>query len=618
MNQSRRHAIAGSSHDSIQSELAGTLRLRRAACGAAMAAACFLGLSWLACESYSAPLTATTSVVGPRAQLAEQTLQARLNDDDIAVRLNAAEECLNSDPYHVPALRELLAAMDDSNAEIRYFAVSALGSAAIDNPQAQFALHWAFTDSDKNVAITASLGLSQRFDPAETGLEDNPCLSPEEISQFVAKLRNTSAAARQTAAIKLGMCGPAAWQSSTALRKCLTDADVIVRLHAAHALYRIEHQAGQVVPVLIHLLRTTTPPVNIAAVSVLGEIGPAAAEALPALENIMLSGGPPRVQLHLACMILRIDPNNRELMRIVAAGLSDNSHDVRYLAALALGCNRRGAGSARMTDAEVRSLRAQAAAEDVHRLHARVAMDHHAVSARSSSNAGEPYKTAPNDAAPLLPAFEDVDEPSGLPEWNEEDADRNRFIASAAPADAPSKSSETDDEFNPEEGLKPIGQVGVSIRIKDLEPQPPVLVPEKIAEAGRLPPSGTGFTRGFTSVGFGWDAPAVCFRPLYFEDINVERYGIHCGFCEIAATTARFTKNVLLFPYKLLVQPGCENIYTLGYERPNNCIPLFCYRTPCPECSLRCWIERHRFRPYRAAHPFDGPDGVCGSDCNEE
>src|SRR5262249_24240526 len=150
--------------------------------------------------------------IGSKAQMALPTLQACLNDSDISVRLYAAEACLNIDAYHVPALRELLVAMDDDQADIRYFAVNALGNAGIDNPQGQFALRWALTDSDANVAAAASLNLTRRFDLADAALDNEPQLSPEEISQCIARLRDRSETARQTAAIKLGLCGPAAWK----------------------------------------------------------------------------------------------------------------------------------------------------------------------------------------------------------------------------------------------------------------------------------------------------------------------------------------------------------------------------------------------------------------------
>lgn len=670
MDQSPRQPFANLSTAATQHRLSRTLLpVRRMVGTVVLTGACLIGWSWLACESYSAPHGNRSAEIVPGTQRAIAALQARLHDDDLSVRLSAAEACLNIDAYHAPALRELLAAIDDDKAGIRYFAVNALGNAVIDNPQAQFALHWALTDSDSRVAVAASLNLSKQLDPADAALDTEPRLSPEEITQLIARLRDPSATARQTAAIKLGLCGPAAWKASTSLRKCLSDADPIVRLHVAHALWLIDHQAGPIVPELIKMLGTTTSPVGIAAVSVMGEMGSAASAALPRLFDLF-AGSEVRERLHLACMIARIDPRNREMTKIVAAGLSESSRDVRYLAALALRCSSAGQqpGAERLllTDAEFRGLRTEAAAEELNWLHARVENDRHALAAQSSSNFRQPDETAPpenaeDDVAPdaeLQPYSEVEDrapdsrnaalsflgnaaQRAGQPAWSDVEDDGEPSIDRVAQADPSSKSSTTDDEFDPDEGLKAIGKVSASIRIKpsDQSPEkdqtekrrparnslrfpgsdelPPVYAAGQMTADGPRQPENRAPIRGFPATGFGWDAPAVCFRPLYFEDINLERYGIHFGFCEIAVSTGLFTKDVLLLPYKLLVQPGCENIYTLGYERPSNCIPLHCFHAPCP-VSPRCWIERHCYRPYRGACPWDRPDGVCDSDCGEE
>jgi HEAT repeat protein len=650
MDQFPRQAIPRLSRDSsLPGLLCERWSLRGALFSAGLVAACVTGLSWLARDSFSAPTRQRLADVAPRARLVLSSLQARLGDADISVRLDAAEACLRIDPYHVPALRELLAALDDDNPDTRRFAINALGNAAIDNPQAQFALQWALTDKDKNVAIAASFNLSQRFDLVETAFSDEPSLSPKEITQLIAKLSDRPATARKTAAIKLGMCGPAAWKAGTALRKCLSDADPTVRLQAAHALWRIDQQATAIVPKLIEMQGTNSPAIRVGAVSVLGEIGPAASVALPALSR-MLAGSEPGERLHLAFMISRIDSNNRQMLGIVTAGLSQPGSEMRYLAALALGSNpagqERGDDRAPLTEAAFRNLRIEAAAEELHRVHVRIADNRRVPAASPDSNTSEPLEDAatgagaspfedlPNDLAqdpdlPQYPDAEDLRVPSHgrplvvldrpvPPADSEELVDRVPIIAKVAQSNGRRNALEIDEEVNPEEGLKPIRDVRASIRIMDSDPTPPDYARAKMAAAGPPQFQGLGYTRGFPAIGFGWDAPAVCFRPLYFEDINLERYGINYGCCEILVSTGIFTKNVILLPYKILVQPGCENIYTLGYERPNNCIPLHCYCTPCPDFSLRRWRERQHFRPYRAADVWDAPDGVCDSDCREE
>ncbi len=590
--------------------------------------------------------------IGPGAHSAMPSLQACLKDLNASVRLNAAEACLRIDPDDVAALQELLAALDDEQSDIRYFATNALGNAAIDNSRAQFALQWALTDSDANVAITAALNLSKRFDLNESALVKMPALPPEVIGQLIDKLRDPSETSRQTAAIKLGMAGPAARSAGTALRESLADGDPAVRVHVAHALWRIEHQAGEIVPELIDMLGSPSSNISIAASSVLGEIGPDANDALPSLAD-KFTGSKLRERLHLACMISRIDVRDREMIGIVSAGLLESAGDVRYLAALALGCapvgHERRVERVLRTATEDRNLRVQAAAaESLNRLHARVTLSRNALSVQYASKFARfeeaaPHDAAPQDAAPAgdSPSSREIEVcsiasqnsesgllenprhrsaqpgPSGsfsTPDAPEADLDIAPPITDVALGVDQENSTKSDDEVDPDEGLKRIGLVRASIRIQGNEPLPPNYAAAKMAAAGPPQFQGIGFTRGFAPIGFGWDAPAVCFRPLYFEDINLERYGIHFGFLEIAVSTGLFAKNVLLLPYKLIVQPGYESIYTLGYERPSNCIPLHCYHTPLPDFSLSRCIERCRYRPYRGAPPWEKVEGVCYGD----
>lgn len=572
--------------------------------------------------------------IGPGAHLAVPTLQTCLKASDSSVRLHAAEACLHIDPYDVPALRELLAAMDDDQTDVRYFAANALGAAALDNPQAEFALRWALTDTNANVAITASLNLSKRFDQAVSAAVVEPILSPEEIAQLVEKLKDPSAKVRQTAAIKLGMAGRSARVASSALRESLADDDLAVRLHVTHTLWHLEHQAGEVVPELIDMLGVTRPNVSIGAISMLGEIGPLAEEALPSL-NDMFAGAKLRERLHLACMISRIDPRNREMIGIVVSGLTETAGDVRYLAALALGCSpvghQRRVERVLAAAADDRNLRVQSAATEAnHRLHARVTQSRNALSAQYASNFGKFDEAAPQETPTVgEPTTPGAASPDAIPEPSEGSLRLNRPAArrgepSAGPSIAdiarsvgPTNSAAVDEDVDPEEGLKPISVVRASIQTAT-GPLPPDYAAAKMAAQGPGPYHGLGYQRGFTPMGFGWDAPAVCYKPLFFEDINVERYGIHYGFFETVISTGRFSKNTILLPYHILIQPMCEQIYTLGYERPSNCVPLHCFHTALPDWSIRSMIQRCTYRPYRAACPWESEDGVCYDDCDAD
>jgi hypothetical protein len=81
---------------------------------------------------------------------------------------------------------------------------------------------------------------------------------------------------------------------------------------------------------------------------------------------------------------------------------------------------------------------------------------------------------------------------------------------------------------------------------------------------------------------YHWDATALCHRPLYFEEINLERYGYGCCAClQPAASAAHFFGTVPALPYCMAAECPCECVYTLGHYRPGSCPPWRCHWPPC-------------------------------------
>jgi hypothetical protein len=79
-----------------------------------------------------------------------------------------------------------------------------------------------------------------------------------------------------------------------------------------------------------------------------------------------------------------------------------------------------------------------------------------------------------------------------------------------------------------------------------------------------------------------WDATCLCHRPLYFEEINLERYGYGCCEClQPAASAAHFFATVPALPYCMAVECPCECVYTLGHYRPGSCPPWRWHWPPC-------------------------------------
>jgi len=77
-----------------------------------------------------------------------------------------------------------------------------------------------------------------------------------------------------------------------------------------------------------------------------------------------------------------------------------------------------------------------------------------------------------------------------------------------------------------------------------------------------------------TPITFTWKASSLCYKPLYFEDVQLERYGHYCHpLLQPVVSRVRFLVQVPLLPYSMGVNPPCECVYDLGYYRPGNCAP---------------------------------------------
>jgi len=69
-------------------------------------------------------------------------------------------------------------------------------------------------------------------------------------------------------------------------------------------------------------------------------------------------------------------------------------------------------------------------------------------------------------------------------------------------------------------------------------------------------------------------ASSLCHKPLYFEDVNLERYGHTAGpLVQPVLSGAHFFVNVAALPYKMGINPPTECRYPLGYYRPGDCAP---------------------------------------------
>ncbi len=71
-----------------------------------------------------------------------------------------------------------------------------------------------------------------------------------------------------------------------------------------------------------------------------------------------------------------------------------------------------------------------------------------------------------------------------------------------------------------------------------------------------------------------WKASALCHKPLYFENEQLERYGHSWGpYVQPLVSGAHFFSRLPILPYEMGLEPPNECIYALGHYRPGSCAP---------------------------------------------
>jgi hypothetical protein len=124
--------------------------------------------------------------------------------------------------------------------------------------------------------------------------------------------------------------------------------------------------------------------------------------------------------------------------------------------------------------------------------------------------------------------------------------------------------------------FRPITEISADARL------PQGLLPEQVGrEDGDFEPApetpNIGDPRLFNGWGgnaFEWSATRLCHGPLYFEEVNLERYGYQCHpAVQPLVSGAHFFLTVPTLPYQMTVHPPRECIYTLGHYRPGSRVP---------------------------------------------
>jgi len=115
---------------------------------------------------------------------------------------------------------------------------------------------------------------------------------------------------------------------------------------------------------------------------------------------------------------------------------------------------------------------------------------------------------------------------------------------------------------------RPIAELGTSIDAPGGE-FPGSAAADPFAAAGQLAHPMGARRRDVETVVF-WDAPAVSHRPLYFEDVNLERHGFKVPLVQPVLSAAHFFGRLPTLPYLMVAEKHRQQRYTLGHYRPGS------------------------------------------------
>jgi hypothetical protein len=116
---------------------------------------------------------------------------------------------------------------------------------------------------------------------------------------------------------------------------------------------------------------------------------------------------------------------------------------------------------------------------------------------------------------------------------------------------------------------KPMNSLGVDIEM------PPGDFPESHTDHQHDGPCDSQqCSRSWPSICYCYAATGLYYNPLYFEEVNLERFGYGCSCClQPVVSAAHFFACVPALPYLMGTNCPRECNYALGHYRPGNCVP---------------------------------------------
>ncbi|WP_437226723.1 HEAT repeat domain-containing protein [Planctomicrobium sp. SH661] len=165
------------------------------------------------------------------------------------------------------------------------------------------------------------------------GLCDN--LAPGLIP-IVDRLESKESSDRVAALFELGELKSEARSASVAVYSLMQDQDPVVAVYAAGTLRQITGDAWSSVHTLTKYLDHTDPGIAQLSAYMLGQMGPEAMDAVPALERLR-NNSQGMTSLHAAEALTHIAPADVSSVQKLTAALSETDRELRWFAAVSLG-----------------------------------------------------------------------------------------------------------------------------------------------------------------------------------------------------------------------------------------------------------------------------------------
>ena len=201
----------------------------------------------------------------------------------------------------------------------------------------------------------------------------------------------------------------------------------------------------------------------------------------------------------------------------------------------------------------------------------------------------QPVQTARKPEIPQAPAVETPD--FKLTPQNNEDGLFYRNVSKMNQNDALGSGDEAYEikkvsEINPFSDYEPDPDVAANDPCRNLCPKPGDCAETPNEEFKVCPEVETltdeeYATRYIPPAHYAWAAPNLHYNPLYFEDVQLERYG-HTYWEPVQpfVSVGKFGAQLIGLPYQMAIDPPHKKIYPLGYYRPGECAPKLHYQVP--------------------------------------